>query len=379
LKIAIAGGGPAGLYFALLMKKAWPGYSVTIFEQNTQDATYGFGVVFSDTALTHLEDADTEFFAHLSDAAEHWDDLTITHKGTQVPIDGNGFSGISRLALLKILYRACLDAGVHIRFGETIDVTEAMEEVDLVVGADGANSSVRTALATSFQPQICELTNHFVWYGTRKPFNTLSLTFQAHDGGAYVAHHYCYAPEMSTFIVECDAATFTHSGLSGKDDARSRAFCENIFSETLGGAKLISNRSIWRRFPEITNRNWTAGHAVLLGDALRTIHFSIGSGTRLAMEDAVALYRAFQKNGADVDSALGAFVTARKPHVDKLLYAARSSYEWYEKFAGKMTLPPIDLAYDYMTRSGRMPEERLHKIAPKFHARWRVEQAKNTL
>ena len=346
MKIAIAGAGPAGLYFALLMKKAWPHYSITVYERNKKDATYGFGVVFSDTALTHLEDADDDFFKLLSDGAEHWDDLTITHHNKKVAIDGNGFSGISRLSLLNILYGLCEDAGIRIRFGNPFNLADAQNTSDLVVGADGVNSSVRNALADRFQPQIKLLTNRFIWYGTKQRFDTLSLTFRRFDNGAYVAHHYRYASEMSTFIVECDAATFEQAGLTEKTEAASREFCQHIFSDTLNGANLISNRSIWRQFPVVTNRNWTAGNTVLLGDALRTIHFSIGSGTRLAMEDAVALFRSFRDAGPCVDAALDAFVAVRKPQVEKLLSAARSSYEWYEGFSKKLALEPVDLAYD---------------------------------
>lgn len=372
MKIAVVGGGPAGLYFAYLMKKADASHEIEVFEQNARGATYGFGVVFSGAALTHLEDADTGFYDELNAQAEIWDDLTITHEKEAIPIDGNKFSGISRLALLQILEGLCLKVNVPIHHGRRLDTPDQLSGYDLVVGADGANSLVRQTYAEKFQPEMSELTNRFIWYGTSKRFDTLSLTFRRHTTGHYVAHHYRYAPDKSTFIVECDAQTYAYAGFEHMDENASKALCEEIFARDLDGHGLISNKSVWRRFPVITNRTWHTGNTILIGDALRSIHFSIGSGTRLAMEDAIALYRAFQEVPQDVPAALERFVEQRKPQVDKLLSGARGSYEWYEGFASRMSLSPMELAYDYMTRSGRMSEERLAKIAPKFTERWRA-------
>ncbi len=372
MKIAIVGAGPAGLYFAYLMKKANPDHDILVLEQNPQGATYGFGVVFSDAALTHLEDADAAFYDALNLRAEHWDDLTIVHRDERVAIDGNGFSGVSRLALLEILLELCADAGVEIRHGERIEDLERFADCDLVVGADGINSVVRGLQREQFQPQVSELSNRFIWYGTSKVFPTLSLTFRSHETGSYVAHHYRYAEHKSTFIVECDAATFQKAGFAESDAAASRRLCEEIFAPDLEGHGLISNNSNWRRFPVLTNRRWVAGNTVLIGDALRSIHFSIGSGTRLAMEDAIQLFRAFQAHPGDMARALDAFVATRGPQVDKLLAGARGSYEWYEEFASRMVLGPLELAHDYMTRSGRVSEDRLAKIAPRFTSAWRA-------
>ena len=374
MKIAIVGAGPAGLYFAYLMKKADPAHVIDVFEQNPKGATYGFGVVFSDAALTHLEDADDAFYAALDARAEHWDDLTIIHRDERVPIDGNGFSGISRLALLEILQDLCEEAGVHVHHGVTVEDLARFGGCDLVVGADGVNSVVRRLRQEQFQPEVSELTNRFIWYGTSKVFPTLSLTFRSHGSGSYVAHHYRYASDKSTFIVECDAATFEAAGFGGMDPDASRRLCEEIFAPDLEGHPLISNNSIWRRFPVLTNANWRAGNTVLIGDALRSIHFSIGSGTRLAMEDAIALFRAFQAHPGQVSDALDAFIETRKPQVDKLLSGARGSYEWYEQFAGRLQLDPLGLAHDYMTRSGRVSEERLAKIAPRFTKAWSAQK-----
>ena len=373
MKIAIVGAGPAGLYFAYLMKRHDRSHQIQVLEQNPKGATYGFGVVFSDAALTHLEDADEAFYDALNARAEHWEDLTIVHRDERVAIDGNGFSGISRLALLEILHDLCADVGVEVRHEERIEDLSRFGDRDLVVGADGVNSTVRAQLAERFQPDVSELTNRFIWYGTGKVFPTLSLTFRRHETGSYVAHHYRYAPDKSTFIVECDAETFQTAGFDQMDDDASRQLCEEIFAPDLEGHGLISNHSIWRRFPVLTNRVWVSGNTVLLGDALRSIHFSIGSGTRLAMEDAIQLFRAFQAHPGDVAEALDLFVEVRKPQVDKLLAGARGSYEWYEGFAARMALGPLELAHDYMTRSGRVSEDRLAKIAPRFTSAWRAQ------
>lgn len=375
MKIVIVGAGPAGLYFAYLMKKASRAHDILVLEQNPKGATYGFGVVFSDAALTHLEDADIGFYEALNAQAEHWDDLTIIHCDQRVPIDGNGFSGISRLALLEILQGLCDEVGVVIRHGAPIEDLEPFADADLIVGADGVNSTVRALLAEQFQPQVTELDNRFIWYGTSKVFPTLSLTFRAHATGSYVAHHYRYAPDKSTFIVECDADTFAHARFEQMDAEASRQLCEEVFAPDLDGHALISNKSIWRRFPALTNTRWTAGNVVLIGDALRSIHFSIGSGTRLAMEDAIALFRACQAHPDALQAALALFVETRKPQVDKLLAGARGSYEWYEAFASRMPLGPMELAHDYMTRSGRMSEERLAKVAPRFTNAWRAHNS----
>jgi 2-polyprenyl-6-methoxyphenol hydroxylase-like FAD-dependent oxidoreductase len=233
---------------------------------------------------------------------------------------------------------------------------------------------VRKTLESKFEPKIEWLDNRFAWYGTTQLFECLTLTFRENEHGAFVAHHYRYAPDMSTFLVECDAATWRRAGLDHMDDAASRAYCAQIFAPDLGGHPLLSNNSVWRQFPLLSNRNWSARvspacNAVLIGDALRTMHFSIGSGTRAALEDAIALDRAFGEAGDDVPGALAAFEQARRPVVEKLHAAANRSSYWYEKFPAKMRLAPWDLAYDYMTRSGRISDERLRLMAPRFMAR----------
>jgi 2-polyprenyl-6-methoxyphenol hydroxylase-like FAD-dependent oxidoreductase len=297
---------------------------------------------------------------------ESWPIQRIVHRDVAVDIDGNGFAAIGRLRLLQMLAAECEDTGVKIDFSHGLHSLETLRAFDLVVGADGVNSSIRKKLAERFKPRIEYLTNKFVWYGTRQVFDCLTLTFRDSEHGPYVAHHYRYSPEMSTFIVECEAATWQRAGLDRMSDAQSRACCERVFAPDLGGKPLLSNKSTWRNFPLLTNRTWFFENKVLIGDALRTGHFSIGSGTRLAFDDAIALARAFDMVGDNVSEGLQQFEKARRPVVEKLVAAANQSSYWYERLSAKMALDPWRLAYDYMTRSGRMTDERLREEAPRF-------------
>jgi 2-polyprenyl-6-methoxyphenol hydroxylase-like FAD-dependent oxidoreductase len=379
MRIAVIGAGAAGLLFSLLIKRRFPAWDVETFEQNPEGATYGFGVVFSDGALVFLDRDEPELSRVIEAAMERWPMQRLVHRGERVEVDGNGFSAIGRLALQEVLLRLCRRVGVKIRYGRVISSLDELVGADLVVGADGSNSLVRNALAAQFAPRIEVLTNRFAWYGTEQPFDCLTLTFRESEHGAFVAHHYRHAASMSTFVVECGESTWRRAGLDCMSDTESRNYCEAVFASDLGGHALKSNKSVWRQFPLVRNERWVAhrspsGYAVLLGDALRTVHFSIGSGTRLAFEDAIALERGFAECGEDVPRALESFESARRPVVEKILAAANASSYWYEKFSEKMKLEPWRLAYDYMTRSGRMTEERLRGVAPKFMARVDAER-----
>ena len=372
--INIIGAGPAGLLFALLIKRRNPAWRVQVFEQNPPDATFGFGVVFSQGALAFLERDVPDLHNQLSPRLESWPMQRIVHRDERIDIDGNGFSAIGRLELNQFLDELCRAAGVTIVYEQVIDSLDEVKECDFLVGADGANSFVRRALDEEFRTQMEWLTNRFAWYGTAQLFECLSLTFRANEDDHFVAHHYRHGPTMSTFVVECDEITWRHAGLDRMSDGESRAYCERVFAPDLGGHPLVTNKSIWRQFPLLRTRQWYVGNTVLIGDALRTVHFSIGSGTRLAFEDAIALDRAFEEAGEDVPRALAAFERERRPVVEKIISAANASSYWYERLPDKMALEPWQLAYDYMTRSGRMTDERLRELSPKFMARVDAER-----
>ncbi len=369
MRIAVVGGGPAGLYFAYLWKKRHPEADVRLLEQNPADVTWGFGVVFSERALDFLRADDADTVDLITPHMESWRNMTLELAGERIEIDGIGFSAIGRLALLQLLQRQARSVGVAMTFGTTVQSIEEAGEVDLVVGADGLNSVVRRSLEKDFGSSLDYGANKFAWYGTTRRFETLSQTFVATDRGAFTAHHYRYAPEASTFLVECDRTTWERTGFAAMTIEESQAACEQIFAATLGGHRLVSNKSVWRNFPWLWNRRWHVGNTVLVGDALHTAHFSIGSGTRLAMEDAIALVKALEAEN-DVARGLARYEENRRPIVEKLVAAARTSAGWYEQFSAHMRLDPLDFAYGYITRSGRIDDARLRTLSPAFMRRY---------
>jgi 2-polyprenyl-6-methoxyphenol hydroxylase-like FAD-dependent oxidoreductase len=305
---------------------------------------------------------------------EAWTDITLNHRGARVAIDGIGFAAIGRLHLLQLLQARVRSVGVDPVFRHVVKSLDELEDADLIVGADGVNSLVRRTHAEEFGATTRLLTNRFAWFGTSKRFDTLTQTFLTTELGHFNAHHYRYAPNASTFLVETDAETFERAGFAGMSDAETRATCEHIFADTLDGHPLISNNSIWRQFPLIHNERWSAGKCVLLGDSLHTAHFSIGSGTRLAMEDAIALDKALAAQGSDIPAALTGYEAARRPILEKLVNGANASMHWYEHFAEHMRLSPAEFAMSYIMRSGRIDIERLRKLSPRFVA-WYEQQA----
>jgi 2-polyprenyl-6-methoxyphenol hydroxylase-like FAD-dependent oxidoreductase len=369
VRIAVLGGGPGGLYFAYLWKKRHPDASVDLFEQNPAGATWGFGVVFSEQALEFLRADDPDTVDAITPRMESWKNITLNLRGQSVEIDGVGFSSIGRLELLTILQQRVRDAGVTPQYDTLIQSIDELAGYDLIVAADGLNSLVRRSFEKEFGASVSHSTNKFAWYGTTKCFATLSQTFVATELGTFNAHHYRYAPAMSTFLVECDAATWENYGFEYKTIEESKAICEQVFAATLDGHSLVSNKSIWRNFPWIWNESWSSGNMVLIGDALHSAHFSIGSGTRLAIEDAIALTKALEAK-TDIAGALALYQAGRKPIVKKLVTAARTSADWYEHFPEHMKLDLMDFAYGYITRSGRIDDARLRAMSPAFMARF---------
>jgi 2-polyprenyl-6-methoxyphenol hydroxylase-like FAD-dependent oxidoreductase len=376
VRIAVLGAGPAGLYFAYLWKRRRPTAQIEVFEQNPRDATWGFGVVFSDRALEFLRADDPETETVIAARMERWQDMVLAHKGKDVRIDGVGFSAIGRLDFLHILQQRARSVGVEPRYDHIVKSVGELADFDLIVAADGVNSLVRRSFAGDFATSLSEQNNKFIWYGTMQRFETLTQTFVENELGTFNAHHYRYSPTMSTFIVECDRDTWQRAALAEKSADETRALCEHIFANTLGGRALISNRSTWRNFPWIWNERWSVGNMVLVGDALRTAHFSIGSGTRLAMEDAIALAKALDAEPGRLGNGLARYEATRRPIVEKLVAAARASAAWYERFPEHMRLEPLDFAYSYITRSGRVDPVRLRQASPGLMAQYDAVRAK---
>src|ERR1700710_1196267 len=369
VRIAVIGGGPGGLYFAYLWKKRHPDADIDLFEQNAAGATWGFGVVFSEQALEFLRADDPDTVDAITPRMESWKNITLNLRGESVEIDGVGFSSIGRLDLLTILQQRASSAGVTPRYDTLIQSVDRLEGYDLIVAADGLNSLVRRAFEGDFGTSVSYSANKFAWYGTSKRFGTLSQSFGETDRGAFNAHHYRYAPDMSTFLVECDRATWQRYGFADKTVEESKAICEQVFADTLDGHPLVSNKSVWRNFPWIWNEHWSFRNMVLVGDALHSAHFSIGSGTRLAIEDVIALVKALGAE-RELPAALTRYEADRKPAVKKLVTAARASAAWYEQFPEYMKLGLMDFAYSYITRSGRIDDTRLRAMSPCFMARY---------
>ena len=369
MKIAVVGGGPAGLYFSLLAKKRDPRHDIRVFEQNPRDATYGWGVVFSDIGLAALREADPEFYAEFTAHHTQCDYMEVVHQGTRVQIHGNHFSRTSRIDMLHTLQRACEQLGVHIEYGHRIDdVRSLAAHTDLLVAADGTNSLVRREFAEHFSPSFEQRRNKFAWYGTRQRFHPVSLIFRETAYGVFIAHCYQYSPELSTFLVEVDPQTWQRAGLNRADEEEGRLLCADIFRPELGANELLTNRSLWFEASIVRNEQWTHDNIVLLGDALRTVHFSLGSGTRMAMQDAIALNRSLAACSGDVREAFKMFESERRPASANFQFAAARSLDWYESVAAKMHLDPIRFAYDYMRRTGQVSHEDLRERDPYFAA-----------
>jgi anthraniloyl-CoA monooxygenase len=375
MRINIIGGGPAGLYFAILMKQSDPSRQIAVWERNAPDDTFGWGVVFSGRTLANLREADPISHAEISESFAAWDNVDVVHRDAKISIHGNSFSGIARIQLLKILQQRCDSLGVELRFrSEVSDIDALRQDCDLLVAADGVNSGVRLRYHTDFQPTLTAGDNRYIWYGTHQLFHGLTLTFRERAGSHFAAHSYKFNSNTSTFIVECDAASWEQSGFDKLNDEQTRTYLEEVFAVDLAGQKLLSNNSKWINFLLVKNQRWFVDNVVLLGDALHTAHFSIGSGTKLAMEDSIALQRCFATND-DVPAALAEFERVRRPVIEDYQAAAYESMIWFEHARDYSSLTPLQLAYSVMTRSGRVTDSALRARDPEFMAAYENEKS----
>ncbi len=375
MKINIIGGGPAGMYFAILMKSAAAAHDIIIYERNGPDDTFGWGVVFSGKTLSNLKAADEPSHAAITRSFEAWNNVDVVHRDQEISIHGNSFSGIARLRLLKILQRRCEELGVVIKFRHDVaDINSLKADCDLLVAADGVNSLVRQTFNDHFQSDLSVRPNKYIWYGTRQLFHGLTLTFRETRAGVFAAHSYKFDQTTSTFIVECDPQTWNEAGFADMSDEETRAYLAEVFELDLKNQPLLSNNAKWINFLLVKNARWSFANVVLLGDALHTAHFSIGSGTKLAMEDAIALKESFDET-LDVAAALRQFGEARRPVIEEYQAAAYESMVWFEQARDYMHLKPVELAYVLMTRSGRVDRESLRRRDPEFVATYEARSA----
>src|SRR5918994_748098 len=364
MKVSIVGAGPAGLYLGILLKKGDPGHEISIMERNPPDATFGWGVVFSGETLGQLREADLETYVEITDTFARWDAVDVSYRGRLLRSRGHAFSAIARKQLLGILQRRCEELGVKLEFGVEID-DPATVSGDLVVAADGVNSVFRPrhadVLGSVVEPQGCK----YVWFGTDLVLDAFRFIFRETTDGLFQVHAYPFDEHTSTFIVECPKPTWRRAGLDAMSERESIAFCEGLFADDLDGHRLLSNRSIWLDFLRVRNRSWHDRNVVLLGDAAHTAHFSIGSGTKLAMEDAIALANAFVRH-TDVDAALVDYELERQPVVERVQQAADESAAYFQRVAHHADLEPMQFAFNLLTRSGRISHASLEVRDPHF-------------
>ncbi|HLE66166.1 MAG TPA: bifunctional salicylyl-CoA 5-hydroxylase/oxidoreductase [Burkholderiales bacterium] len=369
MKVSIIGGGAGGLYFALLAKKAWPDWDITVFERNRPDDTFGFGVVFSDQTLDTFKAYDVPSYEMIRRRFAYWGDVDVVYKGRVMRSGGNGFCGCSRVVLLQLLHERCRELGVKLGFQREVEDLSEFADSDLIVVADGINSKIRDKHKEHFQPSVDLRPNKFTWLGSTRPLDAFKYFFRETPEGIILAHCYQYEKGRSTWVIETDEATWKNFGFDRKNEAEMLATLEGVFAEELAGHKLIANRSIWRNFPTIVNRTWVMRNAVLIGDAKATAHFSIGSGTKLAMEDAIALFEALRKSGGRRErlaEALTLYDTARREEVEKTQHAANVSLAWFEHMKRYWGMDPLQFAFGVMSRSKQITWENLELRDPGF-------------
>lgn len=365
MKIFILGGGPGGLYSGLLLKKANPSYEIQIVERNPANATYGWGVVFSDSTLNAFREADYQTYESITDNFVIWPAIDIHYKDRLIRCEGHRFAGLSRHLLLNILQERCRELGVAMTFETEITDFSIFDNYDLVIAADGVNSMVRQRYANAFRPTLLPGKAKFVWFGTDKVLDSFTFIFRENEHGLFQVHAYPFEGQTSTFIVECDEAVWKRAGLDEVDEAGSIAYCQDLFADFLQGHNLLSNRSLWTSFITVKNRSWRHKNIVLLGDSAHTAHFSIGSGTKLAMEDAIALAEGFARKEG-LEAALNAYEMERRPRVAMLQEAALESQAYFENIRRYLHLEPLQFAFQLLTRSGRINYDNLRLRDPYF-------------
>ena len=363
MRTTVLGAGPSGLYLSILLKKADPRHEVTVIERNPPDATFGFGVVFSEETLGRLRVADEPTFTAITDAWASWTTIDIHFGGELIRSHGHRFSAIRRTKLLGILQRRAQELGVDMRFEQEVGDLEELPEADLLVGADGVNTLV--GRAQEFGRSINAYPTRFAWFGTDVALDAFTFAFVETEHGVFQAHAYPFDEGTSTFIVETREDTWQRAGLEKLSEEESLAFCQELFAPVLDGHELLSNRSVWLSFNEVRCKDWSAGDTVLLGDAAHTAHFSIGSGTKLAIEDAIELAAALGRQD-DLQDALVDYELERRPIVERFQEAARQSAEYFEEVPRHMGLPPLQFAFNLLTRSGRIGHANLSLRDPRL-------------